>query len=139
VVLVGRSAAVTACLTIGPQSYVSGGVDPRYFGGATRFLGNAAFSGDTGLSERRIGEIGVGAVLGRVVLCWIIPTYEFSGVVTLKRFGQVVEEVEERGDIVIAESQGQAYQRHIVRFHGGYRDRFCFCAARSAALAAAAS
>jgi hypothetical protein len=34
---------------------------------------------------------------------------------------------------------GQTYQRHILRFHGRYRDRFCFRAARSAALAAAAS
>ena len=56
----------------------------------SEFRQRSVFPVTTGLSERRIGGIGVGTVLARVVLSWIIPTDEFSGVVTLQRFGQFV-------------------------------------------------
>ena len=83
--------------------------------------------------------MGVGTVLSGVVPSWIIATYEFGGVMTLECFGEVIQELKKRGDIGIAEPQGQTYQWHVVWFHGGYRARFGFRAARSAALAAACS
>jgi hypothetical protein len=38
--------------------------------------------------------------------------------VTLERFCEVVQELKKRGDIGIAEPQGQADQRDVVRLHG---------------------
>ena len=49
---------------------------------------------------------------------------------TLERFGQVVQELKKRGDIGIAETQGQAYQWHIVWFHGC--DRLSFLSSSGA-------
>ena len=69
----------------------------------------------------------------------MIPSHEFGGVVTFERLGQVVQELQQGCSVVIAEAKWQTDQRHVVRFHGRYRDRFCFRAARSAAFAAAAS
>ena len=69
----------------------------------------------------------------------MLPAHQFSGVMTLERFGQVVQELQESCGVIIAEPKRQTDERHIVRFHRGYRDRFCRRAARSAAFAAAAS
>ena len=53
------------------------------------FRARRVFPATTGFSERRIFEIGIRAARGRV-RPWIISTYEFAGVVTLQRLGQVV-------------------------------------------------
>ena len=69
----------------------------------------------------------------------MVPTHEFGGVMTLERFSQIVQELQQGCGVVMAEPERQTDQRHVVRFHGRYRDRFCLRAARSAAFAAAAS
>lgn len=65
--IVIRVTSVIICALLGgviASAHVSGGVDPRNFGGATRFCGNVEWSaGDLG-SERRI----VGIVVRRGLL-----------------------------------------------------------------------
>jgi hypothetical protein len=83
-----------------PRPVVSGGVDPRYFGGGARFYGSVVTAAGAHESERRVLGIGEGAFLGRAAPL-LISAHEFAGVVTFERFGKVVEELQERGGIVI--------------------------------------